>query len=214
MNKDTTNWIASKLSDHDQVSKIEIIESQAIKIVRRRYTPFNSILLDKEVVHPSMFIDKLCNDVCFEFVMSLRKDTVWTGDAILAARRHGLGWGGLGELMSAINDEVVGGFQSKDFSFVERILSQHSKVLRIEFVNNRIFLVYRADLPCIRLVLINEYDLTVEHLRHHRRIYGKFDEVLATNPNCRLTSTADTVAELMSVRVYSSGQFMRRLNRR
>ena len=213
MKLDTRKWIVSKIEDHDQVCRIEVIGNRVIKIVRRRYMPFNSVLLDYEIVYPSTFIDEINKDVGFEFVMHLRRDTVWTGKAISAARVLGLGWGGLGDLMSAINDESVSGFQRKEFSFVERGLSQHTRVLNVERVNNRILLVYRDGLPCIRVVLINEYDLTTEHLRHHREIFGEFDEVLATNPNCRSTSTAEETAELMGVKVYSWGQFMSRLHR-
>ena len=213
MNLHTRKWIVSKLEDHDQVSGIEVIGNQVIKIVRRRYMPFNSILLDHEIVYPSTFIVEINKDVCFEFVMSLRRDTVWTGEAITAASHHGLGWGGLGDLMSAINEEIVSGFQRREYSFVERGLCQHTKVLNVERVNNRILIIHRDGLPCIRVVLINEYDLTTEHLRHHREIFGAFDEVLATNPNCRLTSTAEKTAELMGVKVYSWGQFMSRIHR-
>ena len=213
MNPHTREWIVSKLEGHNQVSGIEVIGDRAIRIVRRKYAPFSSILLDQEVVHPSTVIGEIDDDVCFELVMSLRTDTVWTGKAISAARQLRLGWGGLGDLMSAINDENVAVFQRSEFSFVERVLCQHTTVLGVERVNNRVLLVYRDCLPCIRVILINEYDLTTDHLRHHRAVFGAFDEVLATNPNCRLTSTAGKTAELMGVEVFSCGQFMSRLHR-
>lgn len=205
------DWIVAKLADHDEVHQIDVVADQEIRIIRRRHRPFNSILLDCSVVQPSSFFALI--DGYSEFVMSLREHTVWTGDAIEIARRSNVGWGGLGDLMSGINKEDISVFQRKEFTFVERGLLQHTQVFRLDRVNNRIFVVHRASLPSIRVVLINEYELTADSVRFHRNTYGPFDEVLSTNPSARVSSIANRAATDMDVVIYSWGNFMSRLHR-
>ena len=214
MEVSTRDWVVSKLERHDEVSEIIAVGEQAIRVVRRQYRPFESILLDCEVVKPAAFTTMIDENTSPEFVMSLRNHTVWTGDAIDTARRRRVGWGGLGDLMSAINDESVFGFQRREFEFVERGLRQHSQVLYWDRINNRVYVVHRADLPSIRLVLINEYELTTDVVRLYRDVYGAFDEVLSTNPNARVTSGAMETAGHIRVRIFKCGDFMSRLYRR
>jgi hypothetical protein len=210
----TRDWVVSKLKNHDEVSEIVVVGNQVIRVIRQQYYPFDSVLLDCETVEPDSFADLIDGSPRKEFVMSLRKHAVWTGAAIGAAGCRGVGWGGLGDLMSAINDEDIGRFQRREFVFVERGLRQHTKVAGWERINNRVYLVHRMELPSIRLVLINEYDLTTDVVRFYRDVYGEFDEVLSTNPNARMTTGAMEAAKHLKVVVFSWGKFMRRLHRR
>jgi hypothetical protein len=145
--------------------------------------------------------------------MTIPRSTVWTGEAIDFAREHQIGWGGIGELFRAVDSEEDSDIQKKEYEFVERGLSQHDKVTKLIRVFDRVFEVHRSKFDPITVVLINEYELTAEHVRHAKATYGHFDAILKTNPNGRTTENARETAEKMSAEIFGWGEFLGRLNK-
>jgi len=125
-----------------------------------------------------------------------------------------MAFGGLGDLMSATSDEDVTQYVRSEFQFVERGLSQHSQVNRLERVHDRLYIAHRNNMTPVRFVMLNEYELTGDHIRTARDRYGTFDDVLLNNPNGRATTDATAVGRALSVRILKWGQFLGRLNRR
>jgi hypothetical protein len=61
--------------------------------------------------------------------------------------------------------------------------------------------------------MLNEYELTADHVRTAKSQYGIFDTVLLNDPNGKPTSSALQVAENMGIEILKWREFLGRLNR-
>ncbi len=103
-------------------------------------------------------------------------------------------------------------FQPKETEFVERGLSQHDRISSFERVHDRLYRISRSSLPDLIVAMLNEYELTADHLRTARDRYGQFSVAVITNPNGGATSSAEEAAQAMGVEILKWGPFFGRLN--
>ena len=113
----------------------------------------------------------------------------WTGGALNLAHDYNIATGAYGDLLRVIDVEDVRTFQPKETEFVERGLRQHDRISSFERVHDRLYCISRNSLPDVTVAMLNEYELTADHLRTARDRYGKFSIAVITNPNGRATST-------------------------
>jgi hypothetical protein len=113
-----------------------------------------------------------------------------------------------------IDVEDVRTFQPKETEFVERGLRQHDRILSFDRVHDRLYRVSRKGLPDLTVAMLNEYELTADHLRTARDRYGQFSVAVITDPNGRATSSAEEVAETLGVEILKWAPFFGRLNKK
>jgi hypothetical protein len=149
-----------------------------------------------------------------DYVVNIPVESLVVGDAILLARRLGIGVGHFKELMGALAVPDVSQYRVRDLHFVEQNLPQHDKVESMEPVAERHYRVKRRGLLTITAVFLYEYDLTVDHVRKTKERYGSFDAIVITDPNGGATGEAENLAATMNVRIYKWGPFLGALNKR
>lgn len=209
----------ARLKETHHVASIQPIGNDFMLIHRKdgfqnkKMRPVTAAVISTKQVTDETLKPLLETEQEFEFVTNLPKQGIWTGAAIDLADFHNLGWGGMGDLMSAMAQDSVEGFQRKEYSFVMRGLAQHSKVESIDRIYDRLINVNRYGLPPLTTVLLNEYELTAEHIRNARDIYGKFKAILRTNPNGGPTKNALSVAHELGADIFQWGEFLGRLNK-
>jgi hypothetical protein len=209
----TTSWVAEKISSMDKVLEAEIIGANILRIARKSHDPFVAAIIAVPVVTAEIVQPLLDADPTIEIVVNIPKESLWTGSAIESAVARRVAFGGLRDLMSAVSrDEDVREYTRSEYAFVERGLKQHTSVSMLEREFDRVYLVHRYELPSLRFVMLNEYELTGDHVRTARTRYGSFDAVLINNPNGKPTSTALEVAKEMGVGIFKWGAFLGRLN--
>lgn len=209
----TRAWTAKQLVGHDEIVAVEPDGELCIYIQRKKYEPVISAILNENRVDRRAIEAVFAHNGKVQFVANVPRDSVWMGDAIAHVRAKNLGWGGFGDLMSAINLESVEGFQKEEYSFVERGIRQHDRVAHYERIFDRVFLCFRKGLPEIKVALVCEYELTAEHVRAAREKYGEFSVIVKTNPNGNITGTAQQVGKGLGVDILTWGEFLGRLNR-
>ena len=209
----TRDWTAKQLVGHDKVVSVEPEGELCIYIQRKEYEPVTSAILNENRVDRRTIESVFDHNGRVQFVANIPRDSVWMGDAIALVRANNLGWGGFGDLMSAINLESVEGFQKQEYSFVERGIRQHDRVEHYERIFDRVFLCFRKRLPEIKVALVYEYELTAEHVRAAREKYGEFSVIVKTNPNGNITGAAQQVGTGLGVDILTWCEFLGRLNR-
>ncbi|MFI5352639.1 MAG: hypothetical protein ACHQZS_06705 [Candidatus Binatales bacterium] len=210
----TGKWVAQRLEGQPEVQEVELLAPQVLRIIRKEHQPFLAGTIASPRVEPSTFEQLLNSSFRIEFVANVPKESMWSGEAIKVASRHSVAFGGMGDLLSAISLPDVNLYVRKEFAFVERGLCQHMKVSGIERVHDRKYVVKRRNLSDVSVVLLNEYELTADHVRTARNNYGAFAAILVTNPNGGMTSSAKQAAESMGAQIYKWGEFLGRLNKR
>lgn len=209
----TVNWVATKISKMPEVERAEAISPNTIQIIRKKYPPFIAGIVSVSAVTPEILQSLLSANSNVEIVANVPKESLWTGSAIAAAAAQKVAFGGISDLMSAISRENVREYIRREYEFVERGLNQHNRVSELRREFDRVYLVLRHGLSPVRFVMLNEYELTGDHVRTARSRYGAFDVVLLNNPNGKPTSVALEVAENMGIEIFKWAEFYGRLNR-
>ena len=209
----TRDWAIQQLAEHTEIRSAVPHGDLFVTIERKRYDPFSTAILNERRVNGDAVESVFSLSTEVQFITNMPRKGTWTGSAILVAQEYNLGWGGFGDLMSAVNYEDVRGFQKKEFSFIERGLHQHDRVSHYERIFDRVFEISRWDLPNMRVSLLYEYEVTAEHVRAAREEYGDFAVIVKTNPNGGVTRTAREVGKGLGIEILEWGQFLGRLNR-
>ena len=212
--QETTDWVASIIVQKMDVSGADVTSPSTFRVDRKALPSFEVLVLSISQVTDSILTPLLATYPGVAFVVNVPKDGRWMQSGIAAVRSRGMAFGGVGDLMSAINHKLedVSGYKKGENAFVERGLSQHDHVSHFEQESDRVYLVHRFGLDPLRIVLLNEYELTAEHVRDARSKYGSFDIILMTNPNGSATTEAKEAARGMRVPILPWRQFLGRLS--
>ena len=207
-------WVADKIKTVNDVQNIEVVESQILNIRRKH----DSFMLGTTAVER---VDNIVVQTLTEkshplsFIVNIPKESFWTGGAIDLVSQYSIAFGGMSDLYRALSNRMdVRRYRNPEFSFVEQALEQHDIVRKLERIHDRKYILKRRKLPDFAIVVLNEYELTKDHVRRARQIYSMFDAILITNPNGNATAQARKTAKSMNIDIYKIGQLMARINGR
>jgi|HubBroStandDraft_6_1064221.scaffolds.fasta_scaffold65437_4 hypothetical protein len=209
----TTRWVAGNISKMHEVKEAEVISPHTIQITRKKYEPFVAAIISVPIVTPEILQPLLSADSKIEIVANVPKESLWTGNAIEAIASQSVAFGGISDLMSAVSRKNIREYIRREYEFVERGLKQHHRVSELKREFDRVYVVLRPGFPPLRFVMLNEYELTADHVRTAKSQYGIFDTVLLNDPNGKPTSSALQVAENMGIEILKWREFLGRLNR-
>ena len=214
VNATPAQFIVSRLAKHDEVLQAIDLDGRLVDVHRNEYPSFILAVVSTARVEPAV-IEEFTADDRVDFVCNIPREAVWTGGAIELVQAKGKAWGGVGDLLSAAaRRDPAREYVRREYEFIERIFDQHSAVKRTERLYDRVYRLHRASKPLVDVVLVNEYDLTADHVRTAWERYGPVTDILANNPNCRFTSEAVCAAEQIGVKLLKVADFMRRLTSR
>lgn len=210
---ETTKWVAANLVRIKEISDVEILSDQVIRVSRTKYAPFNAGIVAVPRVEADHINPIIKSEFSVEIIANVPKEAFWTGEALGLAECNGIATGTLGDLYRGANLESVRDFRSPETLFIERGLRQHNYVTTFYRVHDRLYQIFRKDLPDLTVVMLNEYELTADHLRTARERYGIFSAAVITNPNGGATMSAEEAAAAMDAEILDWRLFMRRLTR-
>jgi hypothetical protein len=209
-----TEWVAGNLRKAGDVSEVEVLSDQVLRVSRSKYDPFVAGIISVKCVEADAVRPLVKSKLGVEIIANVPKESCWTGGALRLARDNNVATGAYGDLLRVINLQDVRAFQPKETEFVERGLRQHDRISSFERVYDRIYRISRNGLPDLTVVMLNEYELTADHLRTARDRYGQFSVAVITDPNGSVTSSAAEAAQTMGVEILKWGPFFGRLNKK
>lgn len=214
----TGRWVASKIKAQATyyVQDVEVVEFQILRITRQHDT-FMLGTTALECVDGTAVRTLLERLDTLSFIVNIPKESFWIDEAINLISQYSIAFGGMGDLFRALLDDTdVRQYRNPEFSFVEQALEQHDIITGIERIHDRKYVLSRLELPDFTIVLMNEYELTKDHVRTARERYGIFDAILITNPYGSATTQAKETARSINsrIRIYKIDQLMARINER
>lgn len=209
---ETTEWVAGNLRKAEHVTKVEILSEQVLRVSRDTYTPYVAGIVSVKCVKTDTILPLIKSNFKIEIIANIPKESYWTGKAILVAKAHNIAVGGYGDLLRVITNGDVRAFEQKETTFINRGLRQHDRISSFERVHDRLYLIHRNSLPDIAVAMLNEYELTANHLRTAWDRYGRFSLAVITDPNGRATSAAKEAAQTMGVEILNWKAFFGRIN--
>jgi hypothetical protein len=63
------------------------------------------------------------------------------------------------------------------------------------------------------VLVLNDYELTAEHVRNGIERYGQFQAIARSNPNSRVTNAAATAADEAGIQIFSWSELFGQLKR-
>ena len=204
-------FVANSLQTQNEVSEVSVIDTSLVQISRKKYPGFIVGVVSASLV-TAQVIENLVSDPRIDFIANIPKEAIWNGEAIDIAKSKGIGWGGIGDLFSAAASPSARGFVRKEYTFAERIFSQHSAVKSVERLFDRVYKLERHNQTAVTVALVNEYDVTADSVRTALERYGPFTDILANNPNCRFSPEAKQTAKNLGIILLPLKEFMGRLN--
>jgi len=214
--QETTAWVADRIAETTDATGTKVTSPFTFRVNRKDLPSFEVLVLSAAKVTDDILDPLLADAPSASFVVNVPKNGIWTESGIATARSHDCAFGGIGELMSALHQKLddVSAFIKKENAFVERGLDQHDNVSHFDQEYDRVYMVHRPGMKSLRVVLLNEYELTAEHVRTARTNYGPFDIVLMTNPNGTATKDSLDTAKAMQVSILPWRRFLGRLGSR
>jgi hypothetical protein len=210
----TGQWAASRIRERTEVTSVQLLHPQALHVTRKDEGPFiAATLASKAVDRPT--VEGLADlGYKIDIYLNIPKEAIWTGDAIAAVAEKAAAFGGMSDLQRVITDPIPSRYVNPEFSFVERGLRQHTRVGGLRRLHDRKYTIQRLRHGDITILLLNEYELSADHVRTAWDRYGTFNAILKTNPNGRITEAAIAAANSMGATIYMWGQLLGRLNRK
>ncbi len=210
---ETTEWVAGNLRQAKNVSKVEVLSDQVLRVSRNKFTPYVAGIVSAACVEADAVAPLVKSEHGIEIIANVPKDSYWTGNALRLARESNIATGAYGDLLRVIDVQDVRAFQPSETAFVERGLRQHSRIAGFERLYDRLYRISRKGLPDITVVMLNEYELTADHLRTARDRYGNFSLAVITNPSGSATTSAEEAATTMGAEIHKWGSFFGRINK-
>jgi hypothetical protein len=209
-------WIANKLKDYSGFGPINSIGSGFLEIARKDNAPFVAAGIG---VHDTVMREHLASLFELggrqpEFVVNVPSKAIWSGTAIEFVHAAPAAFGKFGELIRASGEEPVWTYRNKEYSFFERAFRQHAAVREVARIYDRVYQLYRErGMPDIRVVLVDAYDMSAEHIRHARGLYGRFEAAVKTTSYGAITTAAREAAKSIGADAFMFGELMGRLNK-
>jgi hypothetical protein len=172
-NEAVARWIVNKLKDDPDFSMVESIGSSFLEIARKDFAPFTAVAIGVHDVVKEEHVVSLFEMMGRrpEFVVNMPSKAIWSGDAIQFVHDVPAAFGRFGELIRASGEEPVSAYQNKEYSFFERIFHQHSAVIEVTRLYDRLFQLHRGPgLLDVTVVLVDAYDVSAEDIRHARNV--------------------------------------------
>lgn len=210
----TTKWVADNLRKAEHVTAVDIVSDQVLRVSRDEHAPFIAGIVSAKRVEEQVIKPLVEEGLGVEIIANIPEESYWTGGALRLAHKNAIATGSYGDLLRVIRVPDVRAFQSKETEFVERGLRQHDRIASFERLYDRIYLIRRDGLPDLTVAMLNEYELTADHLRTARDRYGNFSLAVITDPNGGATSSAKEAAQVMGVEILKWGPFFGRLNKK
>jgi len=210
---DTTNWVADNLLEAEHVTAVDVLSDQVLRVSRDQHAPFAAGIVSATRVDEDVITPVIESDLDVEIVANVPKESYWTGGALRLARERSIATGAYGDLLRAIRVPDVRAYQPKETEFIERGLRQHDRISSYERVYDRVYRINRNGLPSLTVAMLNEYELTADHLRTARDRYGNFSVAVITDPNGGATSSAQEAAQILGIEILKWGPFFGRLNK-
>jgi len=207
-----TKWALGKIKEHDEVSSAEIIEDGVIVIKRISGTQIRvgSFSFDELNLEN---INQIVDSFRLDFILNIKSGAIYKGEIYSFLDDHKISFGSLSDLYRVISQSENWPYLHRDVKFVLRGLKQHSKVTKVERLDNKRLKIIRRNLPSVIIVATNDYEVNAESIRKLKDDFNSFDAILASNPIGRITSQAYSVASMLNVPLYDWSELYSELNR-
>jgi hypothetical protein len=209
-------WIANKILKDDparklvrsvNVGQIHVIEIEsAIGVV-------HSVAVMSEAEHiQKNDLEEVIGDCDVEFVINVKGKPYIDEDAFSFSKAKCFAIGSAPELMTAIEQGNLRGYQHKQVAFLLNALETHTAVSGVERIDSKRYLIKRHFKKSVTILTIDDYHLTADAARQYIRTYPSFKVMVNVNNWARETPEGRDAARMAGSSVLTLKQLFGALN--
>ncbi len=208
------NWALDKIKTLEEVFSVEVIEGNLILIRRLNGSEIRVATFSYSELN-LINVREIIDVYKFDFLLNIKSETIYRGEIYSYLDDKKISFGSLSDLYRVISQSENWPYLHRDVKFVLRGLIQHSKVFKVERLDNkRLNIIRKSGLSSVIIVATNDYEVNAESIRKLKDDYNNFDAILASNPSGRITSQAYSVATMLDVPLYNWSELYTELNKR
>lgn len=208
----TTKWIYSKIEKDSSITKIVELSDNHLLISRKKGPDFDVLIIStKEVLID--IISSIVKITKPNFILNVPKDFYADGESLDFVKTNKIILGGLGDFYRFVNLEYNWPYESPEVGFIMRGLSQHTKVQSIKRLDSRRYEVTKHSLSTVVVLAINDYDFSLDSVRHGKERFKEFDVIVTSNPNAQITTEAFEFAKSLHIEILRWGELLGHLNK-
>lgn len=188
-------WIAEKINSESFQGANASVESETVVFVERIDKPDAYVgIVPTNTSDPIVSLDEVrrlsIEKSEIAMIIAIPHRARWSGTAMRWLQSEGIAFGGVGDLLSAINgDGKMSTHRNKLLAFVDDGLRRHSRVEDCEWIDSKKVKVLLRNGVAVTIALEDAYDITMNIARDAASRLGNFDVLLKTNPNGSVTSS-------------------------
>lgn len=209
MPKRLSAWVADRLGDLEEVTSITVIDGTLITVSRKNMSPAQIACVKFDPLEADNLRSILNRYPDVQFILNILKNARSAGATFALATETGVAFGGMGDAMRALRMDNPNKYVHRKTEYIERILSQHARVVGFERLDDSRYRLIRKGLPGITAYIGSDYEVTAEAVRLAIDRYGEFDAFVTANPNAiQISPQAATAAKHSNRRIFNWSGFM------
>ncbi len=100
---ETTNWVAGNLRKAEDVSMVEVLSDQVLRVSRSKYAPYVAGIVSATRVEEDAVRPLVESEFGVEIIANVPKESYWTGGALRLAQSKNIATGAYGDLLRVID---------------------------------------------------------------------------------------------------------------
>lgn len=205
-------WCIDKLQEVDKINQIDLVSSNFLTVIHQDVGNINLATMSVSRIDENE-LNGLLNGSDVDFVLNVSREPYITQGALQLAEQGRFSIGGLGDAMRALRDGDTATYLNPEISFILQGLRQHSRVSSVVRLDNRRFETERHGLDSVKIIALDEYELTAEAVRNAIDSFPEFDAILKSNPNGGIADNSFSVASSAGIEIFRWGELLGALNR-
>ncbi len=205
-------WCVDKLQEIGAISQIDVVHPNFLTVIHRDVGNIKLATMSVGRIDENE-LNGLLNGSDVDFVLNVSKEPYITQGALQLAAQGRFAIGGLGDAMRALRNGDTATYLNPEISFILQGLRQHSRVSSVARLDNRRFEIKRHGLESVKLIALDEYELTAEAVRNAIDSFPEFDAILKSNPNGGIADSSVSAASSAGIEIFKWGELLGALNR-
>lgn len=207
-----TNWVENNLNSSDSLKVLGRTDEDFLIIKPKNHSSILVAVIGVQGVVRREHVDPVFSGMTKPaFVMNVPSKTPWSGSAITHVHAAPAAFGTLGDMRKAATRDEVWTYRNSEWSYFERAIRQHTNVSQVTRIYDAVFEAHRHRGKTLTIALIEAYNMSAEHVRNARDLFGKFDIAVKISSYGGITSAADEAATSMGAEAVMFRGLMQRL---
>lgn len=205
-------WITDKLKSERKIRSIKI-QDQILIITREDDAELQIIAIDDNYIDKDK-VAELIQGKAVNYILTTDKNCFIAGNVFEFLNDKKIVVGDFGDIFRVLKQHRFFPYLNPTIKFVTQGLKQHDKVKKIVRLNKSTFLIERIIYEPVKILVLDDYNISIQSVRDAIDKFDKFDCILKSNPNGGIAENAYNLANEKKFKILKWGELLGELNKK